>query len=154
MPRSFLRPGSTHIMTNRDQRGARHESPVDTATRILIVDHDRRVSASLAFMLTARGYDEVKAVRSAARALVLAESFRPAIVFLDIEMPEAASLDLAVQLRRRANQHSIRLIALTTTVEHGPREEARDAGFERYFVKPLTQVELDKVLRRPADAAV
>ena len=41
-----------------------------------------------------------------------------------------------------------RLIALTDTIEHPGREDARAAGFERYLVKPVTLAELQKVLRR------
>ena len=59
--------------------------------------------------------------------------------------------DLAQRLRRGARQHAIRLIALTSVIEHPKREDARIAGFERYLVKPLDQVELDKVLRRTAN---
>ena len=88
-------------------------------------------------------------MRSAARAIAVAEKFHPGIVFLDIELPGMAGLDLANRLHHGARQHAMRLIALTTGVEHPKREDARIAGFERYLVKPLAQNELDKVLRVP-----
>jgi DNA-binding response OmpR family regulator len=147
------RVGTTTAMTHRDQRGSPESGEVASDTHILIVDGDRRVSAALGFMLAVRGYDEVRAVRSASRALAVAATFHPGIVFLDIELPDTASLDLAERLRRGAHRHAIRLIALTSQVEHPGREAARSAGFERYMVKPLAQGELDKVLRRPADNA-
>jgi len=140
-------------MTHVDQRGSLQLGAVLPGTHILIVDSDRRVGTSLAFMLSARGYLKVRAVRSAARAIAIAESFRPGIVFLDIELPDMAALDLANQLHRGARQYAMRLIALTTNIEHPKREAARIAGFERFLVKPLAQSELDKVLRRPADSA-
>ena len=140
-------------MTSRHQRGSQTYAPVTLATPILIVDEDRRISRSLTFMLAARGYDEVRAVRTAARAVAVAATFHPGLVFLDVERPEAESLNLATQLRRGAGRHAMRLIALTTSVVHALREDARLAGFERYLVKPPSQVELDKVLRHPRDAA-
>jgi DNA-binding response OmpR family regulator len=82
-------------MTHRHQRGSRSDGPVDRNTRILVIEHDRRISTALTFMLSARGYDEVRAVRSAARAIAIAEAFCPGIVFLDIERPDSESLDLA-----------------------------------------------------------
>jgi CheY-like chemotaxis protein len=106
---------------------------------------------ALSFMLSARGYTDVRAVRSAARALTVAESFRPGIVFLDFELPGQSSLDLAERLRRGAKQQAIRLIALTRQVEHPQREDARLAGFERFLVKPLVPAELDKILRLPPE---
>jgi response regulator RpfG family c-di-GMP phosphodiesterase len=57
--------------------------------------------------------------------------------------------DLARQLLKQARQNVMRVIALTGSIDHPGREEARGAGFERYLVKPVAQTELDKVLRRP-----
>lgn len=144
-------PGIPQAMTHRNQRGAPQHAPVDKSTCILIVDDDRQSSMALTFMLTARGYTEVRAVRSAARAVTVADSFRPGIVFLDIELPDQGSLVLAERLRRGAQQQAMRLIALTRSVEHAGREDARLAGFERFLVKPLVQAELDKILRLPLD---
>lgn len=137
-------------MTHRNQRGSRRDVPVESTTPILIVDQDRQVGTSLAFMLSARGFQEVRAVRSARRAIAITEQFMPGIVFLDIELPDGGALEVANRLRRGARQHAVRLIALTTSAEHELREEARLAGFERYLVKPLAQAELDKILRLPA----
>jgi CheY-like chemotaxis protein len=140
-------------MSHRDQRGSNAHAAVAPSTPILIVDQDRAISTSLSFMLSARGYDDVRAVRSTARAIAVAATFHPGIVFLDIERPETESLDLATLLRRGAGHHAMRLIAMTRSVEHELRDDARRAGFERYLVKPLSQVELDKVLRLPRTAA-
>ena len=41
-----------------------------------------RPAKSLALMLSATGYDEIRTVRSAARALAIATTFQPAIAFL------------------------------------------------------------------------
>jgi CheY-like chemotaxis protein len=143
------RPGATSAMSHRNPRGSGRDTPVESATRILIVDHDRQVGTSLTFMLSSRGYDEVRAVRSARRAVAIAESFRPGLVFLDIELPDQGALEVADQLRKGARQHAMRLIALTSNAEHERREEDRIAGFERYLMKPLVQSELDKILGRP-----
>jgi CheY-like chemotaxis protein len=133
-------------MTHRNQRGARPAVPVDVSTRILVVDNDRTVGTALTFMLAARGYQEVRSVRSARRAIALAELFRPALVFLELELPEEGALAVASQMRRGARQQTVRLIALTASADRGQREEARQAGFELYLLKPLAQSELDAVL--------
>jgi two-component system, sensor histidine kinase len=113
---------------------------------ILVVDNDRRVGTTLGFMLASRGYKEIRTVRSAARALAIAEQFRPGIVFLDLELPDMASLDVAQRLRGLARQRTLRLIALTHVAEHPMREAARQVGFERFLMKPVSQEELDKIL--------
>jgi CheY-like chemotaxis protein len=154
MPQLVKRPGIAHAMTHRNQRGSRHESPVDVATRILIVDDDRGVGTALTFMLAARGYDHVRSVRSARRAVALSDLFRPALVFLELELPDEGALEVAKHLRRGSLLHALRLIALTSDSEHESREWARAAGFERYLVKPLQQSELDKVLHRRESPAL
>ena len=148
------RPPVSTAMSHLNQRGSGRDSPVDLATRILIVDGDRNVGTSLTFMLSVRGYEEVRSVRSPRRAVSLAQIYHPALVFLDYDLPDPGALDLANQLRKGAQQHALRLIALTTSSEHERREEARAAGFERYLMKPLSQVELDKILRIPAPSVL
>lgn len=129
-----------------------HAVPLQSDTHILIVEPDRGVSLALSFMLTARGYEHTRAVRSAMRGLALAERFQPSLVFLDIELPGTESLTLARKLRQDA-QRSVRLIALTRDSEHPLREEARVAGFERFLVKPVAAAEVDKILNRAPSTA-
>ena len=87
-------------------------------------------------------------VHSAADAVAAAVEFPPAIVFLDIELPDMSGYEVATILHQHAQLRATRLIALTDNIEHPGREDARAAGFERYLVKPVTAIELQKVLRR------
>jgi CheY-like chemotaxis protein len=123
------------------------ETQVKNSTHILIVDDDREAGKSLALMLTATGYDEIKTVRSAARALAIATTFQPAIAFLGTLQSDQGS-ELATLLHKNARQQTIRVIGLTDSAEHPGTEAARAAGLERYLTRPVTQIELDKVLRR------
>jgi CheY-like chemotaxis protein len=134
---------------SRGSHGVRRDNSVPVDTRILIVDKDRAVGKALTDMLYATGFDDVRSVLSAPRAITVADGFRPGIVFLDVELPGMDAYDLARQLLKQARQNAMRVIALTGSIDHPGREEARGAGFERYLVKPVAQVELDKVLRRP-----
>jgi DNA-binding response OmpR family regulator len=146
------RPYSSDPHSHHEQRVGRRGTEAGTDTRILIVDHDRRIGTMLAFMLEARGYGEVRTVRTAARAESIFGLFQPGIVFLDLALPDADTFRLAAQLQRIAQLRRFRLIALTDDVAHDLREEARVAGFERYLVKPVSQVELDKILFIPVAA--
>src|SRR6185295_2118764 len=100
-------------MTHRDQRGSEVDQVVAAETRILIVVEDRRAGRALARMLTARGYRDIHAVPSAARAIAVARDFQPGIVFLDVAMTDASSYELASDLRRDARRRALRVIALT-----------------------------------------
>jgi CheY-like chemotaxis protein len=147
------RPPIVELRTRFVRDNPVHKPGTTSATRILVVDQDRRVGVALNFMLAARGFDEVRVVRSAARAFAIAELFKPDLVFLDVELPDLASVTVAQQLRRDARQRGLRLIALTRHAEHDMREEARVAGFERFLTKPVAQEELDKILGNAGSAS-
>jgi len=116
--------------------------------RVLIVDDDAELAQSLSKMIEAAGAYETRMVHCAADAVAAAVEFPPAIVFLDIELPDMSGYEVATLLRQHARLRATRLIALTNSIEHPAREDARAAGFERYLVKPVTAIELQKVLRR------
>ena len=120
--------------------------------RILIVVENRLAGRQLARMLTHKGYDHVRAVTSADRALVIAREYEPAIVFLDVTLAGDA-YELARGLRQQAGLAELRLIALTDSIEHLTREKARSAGFERWLVTPVAQEDLDKLLRVDGNVA-
>ncbi len=52
------------------------------------------------------------------------------------------SNELAQLLRERAALHHLRLIAMTSSRQHVGREVARNAGFERYLLKPIAAADL------------
>jgi len=112
---------------------------------VLIVVDDRLVGRQLARMLIDKGYEDVRAVSRADRALISAQEFEPAIIFLDVALSDDA-YDLARDLRRQAGSETPRIIALTSSIEHSTRERARDAGFERWLLTPVVQSELDSVI--------
>jgi CheY-like chemotaxis protein len=116
--------------------------------RILIVDDDVSAAKTLAAMLETAGAGEIRVVHCAADAVPAAAEFLPAIVLLDIELPDKSGYEVAQLLRKHARLQETRLIALTDSIEHPAREHARASGFERYLVKPVTAIELQKVLRR------
>jgi len=116
------------------------------ATRILIIDQDRQVGVALSFMLATRTFDDVRAVKSASRALTIMEQFRPEIVFLELELPDDGTMAVARRLTNEARRPRPRLIALTMGAEPAARDKARAAGFERCLAKPISHDELDKIL--------
>jgi CheY-like chemotaxis protein len=116
--------------------------------RILIVADDAQVSGSLAAMLDSTGSYETRQVRGAVDALAAATEFPPAILFLDVGLPQMNGFEMAWRIRQRANLRHTRLIALTADNDHATREQARAAGFERFLATPVTEDELHKVLRR------
>jgi two-component system CheB/CheR fusion protein len=121
---------------------------ISAPPRILIVDDDVGPAQALAAMLESAGAYETRMVHCAADVVAAAVAHPPAIVFLDIELPDMSGYEVAKLLNQHASLQATRLIALTDSIDHPERENARAAGFERYLVKPVTVLELQKVLRR------
>ena len=114
--------------------------------RELIVDDDAHAVRTLVRMLRKCGHRETRVARSAADALRAAVEFRPAIIFLDIDLPDLGAYELATLLHQHPQLQQMRLIALTDQGDHPAREHARAAGFERYIVKPITDAAVREVL--------
>lgn len=130
----------------RRRNELRTESRSERRTCVLIVVEDRLAGKHLARLLTAKGYERVRVVHRAASALFLAEKFSPGIIFLDVSLADDA-YELANTLRQHAGRRTLRLIALTSSIEHSTREQARGAGFERWLVTPVAKEELDGLMR-------
>jgi CheY-like chemotaxis protein len=139
-----------HMTTSNPTR-ARVSRPAGPSARILIVIDHRLAGRQLARLLTRKGFENVRAVSDAGRALAIAHHYQPDIVFLDVTLPGDA-YDLAHGLRRQAGRAELRIIALTNSIEHSTREQARSAGFERWLVTPVLQEDLDGLLH--AESAV
>jgi CheY-like chemotaxis protein len=114
--------------------------------RILIVDNDISSSGSLEVMLHASGYSQTRVAYSGHAALAIAAEFQPSVVLLELNLLDMSGFEVARLLRGQAQGHDLRLIALTPSREHAGRELAREAGFERYLLKPVAADDLSGVL--------
>ena len=113
--------------------------------RILIVDDDVDAADALASLLQAAGYGEARVAYSGAAALALAPEFVPTVLLVDLDLPDMSGYDIARQLSQHPQLQNLRLIALTANSEHPGRELAREAGIERYLIKPVGSAALNEL---------
>ena len=113
--------------------------------RILIVDDNRDAADSLAMLLEIGGH-EATAVYSAQDALQRAAEFRPAVILLDIGLPEIDGHEVARRIRGMPELRDVRLVALTGYGQEEDRRRTRDAGFDHHLVKPVDLEELERTL--------
>ena len=91
---------------------------------------------------------EVRGAASAAEGLAIVEAWEPTVAVLDIGLPDIDGFALARQLRARERSRDIYLIALTGYGGDNYASEARGAGFDAFFVKPVgVDALLDTVAR-------
>lgn len=102
-------------------------------TRVLLVDDDRLVLATLAKGLRQWGY-EVAEASSGEAGLKFALETRPDIVLLDENMPRMSGLEVAKSLRA---QTAIPFIFLTAYGDSEIVRQAAELGAMGYLVKPI-----------------
>ena len=80
-------------------------------------------------------------------ALALAQSERPDLILLDINIPGLNGLELARRFKADPALATIPVIATTANVLRGDRERCLEAGCDEYLAKPLDVRELQDILR-------
>src|SRR5262249_33522421 len=80
-------------------------------------------------------------------ALTAAGEFRPTVVLLDIGLPGMSGYEVARCLRQNVSHRDLLLIAVTGYGQEEDRQQARDAGFDYHFVKPMDPDVLHELLR-------
>ncbi len=110
--------------------------------RIVVADDNRDSADSLGMMLSIMGYD-VRTAYDGEGAVALAESFQPEIMVLDVGMPRMSGYEVARRVRGLASGEDVLLVALTGWSDDEDRRRATEAGFDRYWVKPVRPADLD-----------
>jgi signal transduction histidine kinase len=122
-----------------------------TGRSVLIVDDNEDAADSLGILLEPFA-SKVRIARSGREALSIFEEFNPAIVLLDIGMPDMDGYEVARAIRRRyAGRHPV-LVAFTGWGQETDRNRAREAGFDHHLVKPADLGTLKAILGAAPDA--
>ena len=103
--------------------------------RVLIVDDSDDAAWALASLLQWCGHD-VHVAHSGPRAIDLAERLHPAVIFLDLAMPEMDGFETALRIRRRRWGRNIVLCAVTAFDTPEFRERSDEVGINRYLAMP------------------
>jgi two-component system KDP operon response regulator KdpE len=122
-------------------------------TAVLVVDDDPYLLRALRITLRAHGYD-VTVAPDGQSALLAAAQAPPALVILDLGLPDMDGAAVLAKLRR-----SSRVPVLVLSARHGSTDkvQALDAGADDYITKPFGLDELlarlRALLRRSSDGS-
>ena len=117
-----------------------------TATRVLVVEDDPSVRGLLQTLLSAEGYDVVTASDGLA-GLVKAASTKPALMLLDLMMPDLGGVRVLEELRDDPELSETPVIVVTGKIDAVPGMKQL-LGEGHVFLKPFAVAEL---LARVAD---
>ena len=110
-------------------------------TRILAVDDEPDALELIEVNLKGAGY-EVCSAASGAEALRQARSLGPALILLDLMLPEIDGLEVCKCLRRDPKTASIPIIMLTARAAEIDRVVGLEVGADDYVTKPFSPREL------------
>ena len=111
----------------------------DMKPRVLVVDDDERIAASVRRALDYAGY-EVSVAHNGPAAVAAAGSGDPDLIVLDVMMPGYDGLEVARRLRRAGNNTPILMLTARTSVPD--RVDGLEAGADDYLIKPFAHDEL------------
>jgi len=128
-----------------DPAAAAESFPDNGSLRVLVVDDNADAAQMLAALLEVQGH-AVSVEYDGRGALARARNEHPDVLLLDIGLPDMDGYELARRLRAQPENAGATLVALTGYGQKQDRQEARQAGFDHYLVKPADLNEVNEVL--------
>lgn len=111
------------------------------SNRILVVDDDEALVKMLCTFLSQNGY-EMDGAYSGSMALKRIEDFCPALVLMDIGLPDISGLEILRRLRSTPSCQEITIILITGSSGLEMKIEGFHTGANDYISKPIVPREL------------
>ena len=119
--------------------------------RILYIEDNPDNRLLVKRVLEAEGYTLVEAP-NAHEGLRLAVADPPALILMDINLPEIDGYTTTARLKATPGLEDIKIIALTANVMRGDREKTLAAGCDGYIQKPIDVDQLPRQIARFLDS--
>ncbi len=104
--------------------------------RILYIEDNEQNLYLVTYLLEKNGYEVVNAL-DGKQGIEAADSVRPALILLDIQLPVMDGYMVARKLRESPVVAGVPIVALTSYAMTGDREKALAAGCTGYIEKPI-----------------
>ncbi|MEO0799293.1 MAG: response regulator [Pseudomonadota bacterium] len=98
-------------------------------------------------LLVAHGFRTLQ-TRNGMDALDLARANKPALILMDIQLPEVSGLDVTRWLKEDEDLCDIPVVAVTAFAMKGDEERIRQGGCEAYISKPIAVLDFIDTVRR------
>ncbi len=113
--------------------------------KILYVEDDPVNARLVRRMLSDSGYKLLETADGLEGLRIAAEEI-PDLILMDVNLPNISGLDITRRLKSDRKLAHIPVIALTANTLIKDREEALKAGCNGYLPKPISRVELNKII--------
>jgi PAS domain S-box-containing protein len=115
--------------------------------QILLVEDSEANIMTISSYLTAKGYRVIQA-SNGQEAIALAQSAKPDLILMDIQMPTMDGLEATKQIRQIPSLINVPIIALSALTMEADRDLCLAAGANDYFSKPIKLSQLTKAIQQ------
>ena len=112
---------------------------------VLVVDDERTLARNIQSYLTRHGY-QVRCAHDGAGAVAVLAEFAPAVILLDLRLPDIEGIELLASLRRQTP--TARVVIMTGYSSLPTAVLAIKAGADDYLAKPVVLSELRVLIDR------
>jgi CheY-like chemotaxis protein len=105
--------------------------------KILIVEDNKDSREILGLFITKIGCQVIKASNSK-EAITYAETERPDLIFMDLDLPDADGIKTTTILKKNPKTSQIPIVALTAWISVLWQEKAEKVGIVTYLIKPVS----------------
>lgn len=119
-----------------------------TVPRILVVEDETIVALDIRQQLARQGYAVAGQASRGEQAVALAESLRPDLVLMDIQLPDIDGIEALRRIRADAALDAVPVIAVSASVMPDDQHKIVTSGFDAFVTKPINlKAFLDTVQR-------
>jgi two-component system, cell cycle response regulator DivK len=121
------------------------EKPADTPKQVLIIEDNLLNMKLIGAIITAQGYKVLEAT-TGLLGLELARRHHPALIIIDIQLPDISGLEVSRALRADIDTADI---AVFGTSAHAAADDGatQEASFDAFMPKPIAVSDFIQVLR-------
>jgi CheY-like chemotaxis protein len=115
---------------------------------VLVVDDDPFIRKLITTTLEDVSQVELYEAADGVEALSVARRARPALVFLDVDMPRLGGIDTCRELREDPTTGQATIVMLTASHGEAVERGAEEAGADLFLTKPFSPLDLLRLVDR------
>lgn len=124
-----------------------HPSRESSRSMLLVVDNNPSALSMKSRILSRLSYRMIEA-SNGADALTIAAAERPALILLDVNLPDRNGFDVCRQLKSQPETQSIKVLQTSAArISASDRAKSLEAGADAYLVEPVEEEELIGTVR-------
>lgn len=119
------------------------------AAEVLVVEDDAQINELVGAYVQLAGFEYRRAL-DGAQALAAVRARLPALIILDLMLPDTDGFEVAKQLKRDERTAAVPILMLTALDRDEQRKRGMEAGAVKYMTKPFDPDQLIAAIRQNA----